>query len=186
MAEWMYAFLLGAAERKCRAEIKAGKVIPRDRLRFLSGFMSGVGQKLTREATRNSQQGLVWTGDPDLRDHVNRIHPHLRSTSVRSVIGAELSGAIDMGWREKLALQFRLGWVHEYADTSRPVTASFAGAPGIGYTVYGAAPQRDAAVIGLAANTAVTSNASLYLRYDGEIGAGTDSHVLSAGFRMTW
>ena len=87
MAEWMYAFLLGAAERKCRAEIKAGKVIPRDRLRFLSGFMSGVGQKLTREATRNSQQGLVWTGDPDLRDHVNRIHPHLRSTSVRSVIG---------------------------------------------------------------------------------------------------
>ena len=91
-----------------------------------------------------------------------------------------------MGLREKLALQFRLGWAHEYADTSRPVTASFAGAPGIGYTVYGAAPQRDAAVIGLAANTAVTSSASLYLRYDGEIGAGTDSHVLSAGFRMTW
>ena len=32
-----------------------------------------------------------------------------------------------MGWREKLALLFRLGWSHEYADTSRPVTASFAG-----------------------------------------------------------
>ena len=72
------------------------------------------------------------------------------------------------GWREKLALQFRLGWAHEYANTARPVTAAFAGAPGANFTVFGAAPQRDAAVIGLAANTAIAESTSLYLRYDGE------------------
>lgn len=80
----------------------------------------------------------------------------------------------------------RRRWAHEYADTSRPVTAAFAGAPGLGFTVYGAAPQRDAATIGLGANTAIADSTSLYLRYDGELGTGTDNHVLSAGFRMSW
>ncbi|TAJ34864.1 MAG: autotransporter outer membrane beta-barrel domain-containing protein, partial [Reyranella sp.] len=108
------------------------------------------------------------------------------TTSVRSVLGAELAGAIDAGWRDKLALQFRLGWAHEYADTSRPMTASFAGAPTLGFTVYGAAPQRDAAILGLAANTAVAEATSLYFRYDGEVGTGTDNHVFTAGLRMSW
>ena len=106
--------------------------------------------------------------------------------SVRSVLGAELAGALDLGWREKLALQLRLGWVHEYADTSRPVTASFAGAPGPSYTVYGASPQRDSAVIGLAAETSVSRGTSIYLRYDGEIAATDSSHAFSAGLRMKW
>ena len=83
-------------------------------------------------------------------------------------------------------MQFRLGWAHEYADTSRPVTAALAGAPSQYFTVVGAQPQRDAAVIGLGASTAVGDGASLFFRYDGEVGAGTDSHALSAGFRLSW
>ena len=66
------------------------------------------------------------------------------------------------------------------------MTASFAGAPGSNFTVFGAAPQRDAATIGLAANTAITDRTSLYFRYDGEVGTGTDNHAFNAGFRMTW
>ena len=66
------------------------------------------------------------------------------------------------------------------------MTAAFAGAPGLNFTVYGAQPQRDAAVIGLGASTAVGDGASLYFRYDGEVGTGTDSHALSAGFRLSW
>ena len=38
----------------------------------------------------------------------------------------------------------------------------------------------------LAASTAIAQNTSLYLRYDGEIGTGTDNHALSAGLRMSW
>jgi outer membrane autotransporter protein len=108
------------------------------------------------------------------------------TTSVRTVLGGELSGGIDMGWRDKLAVQLRLGWAHEYADTTRPVTASFAGAPSVGFTVYGATPVRNAAVVGLAFNTAIADATSIYLRYDGELGTGTDNHVLSAGLRMSW
>ncbi len=56
-----------------------------------------------------------------------------------------------------------------YADTTRPVTAAFAGAPGASFTVFGAAPQRDTATLSLAANTAVAHGVSLYARYDGEV-----------------
>jgi autotransporter-associated beta strand protein len=108
------------------------------------------------------------------------------TTSVRSILGAEVSGAIDAGWREKVALQFRLGWAHEYADTTRPVTAGFVGAPGIGFTVFGAAPQRDSAVLGLAANVAIARGVFFNLRYDAELGSGTDSHAISAGLRISW
>jgi autotransporter-associated beta strand protein len=106
--------------------------------------------------------------------------------SLRSTIGVDLEGAFDLGWRDALALQVRLGWAHEFADTSRPVTATFAGAPGTPFTVFGAAPQRNAAVIGLAASTAIAQSTSLYLRYDGDVGTGTDNHALSGGFRMRW
>jgi len=106
--------------------------------------------------------------------------------SARSVLGAEFAGAFGSEGREKLALQMRLGWVHEYANTARPVTANFAGAPGSNFTVFGAAPQTDSAIFSLAANTTIAAGVSLYLRYDGEMGAGISSHALNGGLRMMW
>ncbi len=106
--------------------------------------------------------------------------------SVRSTLGAEMTAAIDVGAGNKLGLLFRVGWAHEFADVERPVTAAFAGAPGSVFTVVGATPARDAAALTVAANTAVGKATSLYLRYDGELGGGSDAHAFSAGLRMTW
>ena len=106
--------------------------------------------------------------------------------SMRSVLGVELAGSVDTGWGGKLELQFELGWAHEYADTARPVTASFVGAPDTDFTVFGAASQRDTAIIGLAADTEIAEGVSLYFRYDGEVGDDSDSHALGAGVRFTW
>ena len=108
------------------------------------------------------------------------------TNSLRSVIGAQLGGAIDLGWREKLALQFRLGWSHEYASTARPVTATLAGAPLMPFTTYGIAPQRDGVVLGFSANTAIAEATSLYIRYEGNISGQDSAHALTAGVRMTW
>jgi len=52
--------------------------------------------------------------------------------------------------------------------------------------VYGATPQRDAAVIGFQASTNVATATRLYLRYDGDIGSGTDNHALNLGLRLSW
>jgi len=105
---------------------------------------------------------------------------------VRTVLGADLGGAIGLGDTRMLDIALRLGWLHEYANTARPITAAFAGAPSANFTVYGATPQRDAAVIGFQASTAVAVGTQLYLRYDGDIGSGTDNHALNLGLRMSF
>jgi fibronectin-binding autotransporter adhesin len=108
------------------------------------------------------------------------------TTSLRSTFGAELAGAIGLGDTKTLDLALRLGWMHEYADTGRLITAAFAGAPSNAFTVYGATPQGDSAIIGFLASTSIAAATSLYLRYDGSIGNGTDNHTLNVGVRVVW
>ena len=108
------------------------------------------------------------------------------TNSLRTVVGADLAGAIGLGNERKLDLALRLGWMHEFAYTGRPITAAFSGAPSAAFTVYAAAPQRDSAVIGFAASTAVADATHIYLRYDGTVGGGTDNHMLNVGVRLSW
>ena len=108
------------------------------------------------------------------------------TSSLRTVLGAQLGGAMELGWRDKLNARLRLGWSHEFADTSRPVTASFVGAPGNFFTTYGASPQRDGAVVGLAADTVIADGTSLYLRYEADIAGQDSTHALTAGVRVRW
>jgi outer membrane autotransporter protein len=134
------------------------------------------------QAYTGTQNGFTETGAQSLDLSVAQ----QTTSSVRSVIGAQLGGAMDLGWREKLAVQFRLGWSHEYASTARPVTATLAGAPLMPFTTYGVAPTRDGAVLGVSANTAVADGASLYLRYEGNVSGPDSAHALTAGVRMIW
>jgi uncharacterized protein with beta-barrel porin domain len=129
-----------------------------------------------------TQNGFTETGAQSL----NLTVAQQTTNSLRSVIGAQLGGALDLGWREKLALQLRLGWAHEYASTARPVTATLAGAPLMAFTTYGVAPQRDGAVLGVSANTAIADATSIYLRYEGTVSGADSAHALTAGVRMSW
>ena len=45
-----------------------------------------------------------------------------------------------VGRQRNLDLAVRLGWMHQFADTGRPITAAFAGAPCDAFTVFGATP----------------------------------------------
>lgn len=108
------------------------------------------------------------------------------TNSLRSILGVQLGGAFDMGWRDRLALQVRLGWSHEFASTARPVTATLAGAPAAPFTTYGVAPQRDGAFLGFGASTAIGEATSLFLRYEADLAGADSAHALTAGFRMSW
>ena len=108
------------------------------------------------------------------------------TNSQRTTIGADLAGAIGIGGDRKLNLDFRLGWMHEFADTSRPITAAFAGGPGNAFTVFAAPPGRNSAVLGLSAMANIAAATQLYLRYDGEIATGTDNHAINLGVRFSW
>jgi outer membrane autotransporter protein len=108
------------------------------------------------------------------------------TNSQRTTIGADLGSSIGLGNERKLDLAVRLGWQHEFADTGRPITAAFAGAPGNSFTVFGATPVRDSAVIGLQASTTIAAGTQVYLRYDGGVGGGTDNHAVNLGVRFSW
>jgi outer membrane autotransporter protein len=108
------------------------------------------------------------------------------TNSVRTTFGADLAASFGLGNQRTLDMGVRVGWLHEYADTGRPMTAAFAGAPANGFTVYGATPQRDSAVIGLRASSYVADATQLYFRYDGELGGGSDNHVFNVGVRLSW
>ncbi len=129
------------------------------------------------QAASNSRNGFTETGADSLDLGVAQ----QTTTSLRTTLGAALDGTIGGA-----ALTLRLGWTHEHADTARPMTAAFAGAPGTPFTVYGATPQRDSAAIGFSANLPLSDTIRLYARYDGEVGGGSDNHALTAGLRMTW
>ena len=110
-----------------------------------------------------------------------------QSTSAqRSVLGAELAGAYRLAGLAPLGLQLRLGWAHDYADTSRPVTAALSAAPNAGFTVFGSSMPRDSVTVGLGLSTTIDDRYALFVRYDGEVAAGADSHALNAGIRFRW
>lgn len=134
------------------------------------------------QGTTITQNGFSETGAGALSLNVAQ----QTTNSLRSTLGVELTGAVPAGSGNPLDLLLRLGWAHEYADTARPVSASFTGAPGSNFTVLGAQPARDAGVLSLAANSAVGEATSVYVRYDGEVGGGSDAHAITAGFRMVW
>jgi len=129
-----------------------------------------------------TQNGFTETGAQSLNLSVAQ----QTTSSLRTIFGAQVGAAMDVGLRDKIAAQLRLGWSHEYSDTARPVTASFAGAPAVPFTVFGAAPTRDGAVVGFSASTALTEAMGVYLRYEGTIAGQDSSHALTAGLRMTW
>ena len=108
------------------------------------------------------------------------------TNSQRTTIGADLAGAIGIGDDRKLNLNLRLGWMHEFADTGRPITAAFAGGLGNAFTVFAAPPGRNSAVLGLSAMANIAAATQLYLRYDGEIATGTDNHAINLGVRFSW
>lgn len=143
---------------------------------------AGLTPFLRFQAAASSQNGFTEWGANSL----NLIVMPQTTSSVRTVLGAQADAALDLGWREKLAVQFRLGWAHEYADTTRPMTAAFSGAPNIPFTVYGAQPVRNSFVLGFGLDTEIAANTSAYLRYDGEVGTGFDRHSIGLGIRIRW
>ena len=110
-----------------------------------------------------------------------------RAAQVLGVAAAAalLSGCVG-GRIASVNLHLRLGWSHEFADASRPVTASFAGAPAISFTTLGASAPRDGAVLGLGANALIADATSIYARYDCDLQGGNTSHIFSVGLRMVW
>ena len=183
---WRQILLPGLSPRTALGQTGAnqwyGQVEGGYRFEIDGGFGAYVTPFARLQGYTGTQNAFTETGAQSL----NLTIAQQTTNSLRSVLGATVGGAVDLGWREKLALQFRLGWSHEYADTARPVSATLAGAPAMPFTTWGIAPTRDGALLGFGASTAIAEATSVYLRYEGTVAGQDSAHALTAGLRMTW
>ncbi|MEM5382757.1 autotransporter domain-containing protein [Paraburkholderia phymatum] len=118
-------------------------------------------------------------------DSVNLAVQSASASAVRSLLGTQWRHAFDWfghAWR----VDASAAWAHEYGALTRAINASFAGAPGSGFTVHGSGPARDAAQLGVGASIEIARRAQLFARYDVEFGARTVMHAGSVGFDYHW
>jgi hypothetical protein len=79
IAEYVHGYLVETAERLWNEHRQVcGIRSNRDRRTFLAGVMTGMNDKLSREAKKSQKAGLVWIADGDLLSFFRKRHPHVR------------------------------------------------------------------------------------------------------------
>jgi outer membrane autotransporter protein len=99
-----------------------------------------------------------------------------------TTLGFRVGTSMMMG-SAKVTPEFRLAWGHEFGDTDRDVSATFASLGGPSFTVNGVEPDEDSALVGVGVNANMSNNMTLFLDYDGEFRSDFNSHTVSGGLR---
>lgn len=79
MAAYVHDFLTHTAERLWVEHKQAAGIRgDRERRTYLAGVMLGFAERLADKERAHQVEGLVWAGDPGLRDYFRRRYPHVR------------------------------------------------------------------------------------------------------------
>lgn len=79
--------------------------------------------------------------------------------------------------------EFKLGWAHDWRDTTLVTQAALLDEP---FSIGGAQPGREAAVFGMKLTGWTHESLRLFVAYNGELRTNAASHQLSGGARYTW
>lgn len=107
------------------------------------------------------------------------------TTDTRSELGARIDHRTALENGSTLVLRGRLAWMHDYSST-RSIVAGFQTLPGAIFTVAGALPAEDAALVSAASELRLASGMSFRAKFDGEFSGHTRSYGGTAGVRMAW
>jgi subtilase-type serine protease len=107
-------------------------------------------------------------------------------TSIQSVLAARVERRFAVGETMALVPTARIGWAHEFADTTGTATATFASDPGTPFSVDSPPIGRDAALIGLGATLQTGGPVSLYLAYNGAFAQNANTQTLTGGVSVKW
>ncbi|GAB7525991.1 autotransporter outer membrane beta-barrel domain-containing protein [Paraburkholderia sp. 2C] len=94
-----------------------------------------------------------------------------------STLGVRASSDFAIG-SAAMTVRGTLGWQHAFGPHSPTASVAFAG--GQAFDVAGVSIARDAALVGVGVNAAVTAKLSLGVSYSGQIGGGTEDHSFIA------
>lgn len=94
-----------------------------------------------------------------------RVNSH-RVDSTVSDIGATFTKYFDAGW----SVQLRASWEHEFSDSGRTATASFAVDPTTVFDAARPSQSRDYGIVGIGATKDIGRNRSISVRFDSLVG----------------
>lgn len=108
------------------------------------------------------------------------------TTSVRSILGAQVSTSFVDEWQTVYTPRLKLGWAHEF-NPERSSRAAFATlAPNLPFTVTGARAAADSLVVSAGVDIDLSNMVRLYAQFDGEYAAQASSWSGMGGIRLFW
>ena len=107
------------------------------------------------------------------------------TTSVRSTLGGQAATTFQLGERLTLTPRLRAAWAHEF-NADRQVSATFLSIPAASFTVNGARPARDAALVSAGIDVGIGRNVTVYAQFDSELAGSGNAYAGSGGLRVSW
>jgi outer membrane autotransporter protein len=107
------------------------------------------------------------------------------TSRLRTELGVGLDHRFGQVWGGSLHLFARMAWAHEYwRDNS--IVAAFQILPGSGFTVEGAAPAADAALVSVGADLKLPHGINLRGKVEAEFAGSVNSYAANAILRKIW
>ena len=107
------------------------------------------------------------------------------ASDTRSELGARFDRALALYTNAVLSFRGRLAWAHD-SNTNRLVSAAFQTLPGAAFTVNGAQPAADPALVGGRAEMKWRNGLSLAGTVEGEFSRSTQTYTGKGTVRYEW
>ncbi|MDO9412287.1 MAG: autotransporter domain-containing protein [Pseudolabrys sp.] len=147
------------------------------------GYRIRMGDVVVKPFAGLAWQGFRRDGYTESQQPIGLVFPSQYFEKVTSTLGVALSQTTRFGNGATLMPEFKLGWGHDWRDTTLVSQAALLDSS---FTTNGAEPGRDAALVGFKLSGWTQSNFRLFTAYNSEFRSNAWSHQLSGGARYTW
>ena len=108
----------------------------------------------------------------------------MNATDTRSELGARFDDLTMLGTMP-LTLRARVAWAHDWVSNPS-LGAVFQALPGASFTVNGAAPPKNSALVSAGAELHITNKWSLAAKFDGEFAPGSQTYAGTGTIKYVW
>jgi autotransporter-associated beta strand protein len=107
------------------------------------------------------------------------------ASATRSELGARFDKQVASDHGRVLTLRAKLAWAHDWVSDPS-VTATFQALPGASFTVNGATPPKDSALVSAGSELRLPNGISLNGKFDGEFAHGSQTYAGTGTLRYAW
>ena len=107
------------------------------------------------------------------------------ATDTRAELGGRFDRVLAVYSDGVLALRGRLAWAHDWVSDAA-LTPVFQALPGAGFTVRGAPPARDAALVSVGGELRLANGITLLAKFDSEFSSHAQTYAATGTLRWAW